>query len=86
MCLAVPGRIVEIAAGTDPLLRTGRVEFGGIVKNVSLALVPEAGEGDYVLVHVGLALSVVDAVEAQRVFELLRRMGDLDELASGGGS
>jgi len=48
--------------------------------------VPEAGEGDYVLVHVGLALSVVDAVEAQRVFELLRRMGDLDELASGGGS
>ena len=86
MCLAVPGLIVEIAAGADPLLRSGRVRFGGIVKQVNLSLVPDAGEGDYVLVHVGLALSIVDEAEAQRVFETLREMGDLEELAAGGES
>ena len=86
MCLAVPGQIVEVAAGADPLLRSGRVKFGGIVKDVNLSLVPDAGEGDYVLVHVGLALSVVDEAEAERVFATLREMGDLEELAAGGES
>ncbi len=79
MCLAIPGRL-ESMEGEDPFLRTGRVSFGGIRKEVSLAYVPEAKVGDYVLVHVGFALSVVDEVEAKKVFALLREMGDLDEL------
>jgi len=78
MCLAVPGRILTVDDG-DPLVRSGRVEFGGLVKEVSLALLPEARVGDYVLVHVGMALSIVDEDEARRVFELLREMGDLPE-------
>jgi hydrogenase expression/formation protein HypD len=71
MCLAVPGRLVEIAAGTDPLTRTGKVSFGGVLKQVNLAYVPQAREGDYVTVHVGFALSVVDVEDANLVFEFL---------------
>ena len=81
MCLAVPGKILEIA-GEDPYLRTGRVSFGGIIKQVSLACVPEARVGDYVLVHVGMALSVVDEQEAAEVFTYLKQMGELEELAA----
>jgi hydrogenase expression/formation protein HypC len=80
MCLAVPGKILEIA-GDDAYLRTGRVSFGGIIKQVSLACVPEARVGDYVLVHVGMALSVVDEQEAAEVFTYLKQMGELEELA-----
>ena len=79
MCLAVPGQILSIT-GDDPLLRMGKVSFGGIVKNVNLAYVPEAKTGDYVLVHVGFALNVVDEDEARQVFDLLKQMGELDEL------
>lgn len=79
MCLAVPGKLISIEAGTE-LERTGRVSFGGIVKEVSLAYVPEAKVGDYVIVHVGFALSIVDEEEAQRVFEYLEQMGELGEL------
>ena len=79
MCLAVPGKIMSIE-GDDPLFRRGRVNFGGIVKDVSLAYVPEAEIGDYVVVHVGFALSVVDEEEANKVFEYLREMGELEEL------
>lgn len=79
MCLAVPGMIVTID-GTDPLMRTGRVSFGGIIKEVSLAYVPEANVGDYVIVHVGFALSRVDEAEANRVFDYLRQMDELGEL------
>lgn len=79
MCLAVPGKIVSID-GTDPLMRTGRVSFGGIIKEVSLAYVPEANVGDYVIVHVGFALSRVDEAEANRVFDYLRQMDELGEL------
>jgi hydrogenase expression/formation protein HypC len=79
MCLAVPGKIISIE-GEDPILRSGRVNFAGIIKQVSLAYVPEARIGDYVLVHVGFALSVVDEKEAEQVFEYLREMGDLAEL------
>jgi hydrogenase expression/formation protein HypC len=79
MCLAVPGRIVSVE-GTDPALRSGRVDFGGILKTVNLSYVPEADIGDYVLVHVGFAISTVDQGEAARVFEYLRDMGDLSEL------
>jgi hydrogenase expression/formation protein HypC len=79
MCLAVPGKIISIS-GDGPLERTGRVSFGGVIKEVNLAYVPEAQPGDYVIVHVGFALSVVDAVEAARVFEYLEQMGELGEL------
>jgi hydrogenase expression/formation protein HypC len=63
-----------------PLQRTGRVDFGGIVKEVSLACVPEAGVGDYVIVHVGMAISKVDPEEAQRVLEYLKQIDELYEL------
>lgn len=80
MCLAVPGKLLDVA-GEDPFFRTGRVSFGGVVKSVSLACVPEAKAGDYVLVHVGMALSVVDEQEAEEVFRYLKEMGELAELA-----
>ena len=79
MCLAVPGKIVSIE-NEDPILRIGKVDFGGIGKQINLAYVPEAKVGDYVLVHVGFAISVVDEAEAQQVFEYLKQMGDLAEM------
>ncbi len=79
MCLAVPGKIVSIE-GDDAILRSGRVDFSGIVKQVNLAYVPEAKVGDYVLVHVGFAINIIDEAEANQVFEYLREMGDLAEL------
>lgn len=85
MCLAVPGKIVSIA-GDDPLLRSGRVDFAGAVKTINLAYVPEARVGDYVLVHVGFAISTIDEAEAQEVFRYLKAMGDLAELEEGGSS
>ena len=78
MCLAVPGQLTSISG--EDLNRTGKVSFGGVVKEVSLAYVPEAQVGDYVIVHVGFALSVVDEAEAQRVFGYLEEMGELGEL------
>ena len=79
MCLAVPGKILSIE-GSDPLLRSGKVDFSGIVKQINLAYVPEAQVGDYVLVHVGFAINTIDEGEAQQVFEYLRQMGELAEL------
>ncbi|MCG2580295.1 MAG: HypC/HybG/HupF family hydrogenase formation chaperone [Marinobacter sp.] len=73
MCLAVPGRLISID-GDDPLTRQGRVDFGGVIKSVNLAYVPEVQEQDYVLVHVGFAITVVDSLEAERVFEYLRTL------------
>ena len=67
-------------SGEDPLERTGKIDFGGVLKTASLACVPEAEIGDYVIVHVGFAISRVDEVEAQKVFEYLRQMEDLSEL------
>jgi hydrogenase expression/formation protein HypC len=81
MCLAVPGRILSIS-GEDPLTRSGRVSFGGAIKEVNLACVPEARVGDYVIVHVGFALSVVDEAEAQQVFEYLRQMEEIGSPAA----
>ncbi|MCS7197250.1 MAG: HypC/HybG/HupF family hydrogenase formation chaperone [Candidatus Bipolaricaulota bacterium] len=80
MCLAVPGKILSIIENDDPLLRTGKVSFGGIVKEVNLAYVPEAQVGDYVIVHVGFAISKLNEAEAQKVFEYLRELGELQEL------
>ena len=79
MCLAVPGKLLS-SEGSDPLTRTGRVSFGGVVKAVNLAYVPEAKVGDYVLVHVGFAISTVDEAEALRVFDYLRQMDELGEI------
>jgi hydrogenase expression/formation protein HypC len=79
MCLAVPGKVISIQ-GDDPLQRMGKVNFGGIVKDVSLACVPEAAVGDYVIVHVGMALSIVSEEDAGQVFEYLRKMDELEEL------
>lgn len=80
MCLAIPGKLVSVDERPDPALRRGEVDFGGARKQVSLAFTPEASTGDYVLVHVGFALSVVDEAEAHRIFEDLRRMEELDDL------
>ncbi|MBT5876495.1 MAG: HypC/HybG/HupF family hydrogenase formation chaperone [Candidatus Latescibacteria bacterium] len=79
MCLAVPGMIEEILT-EDPLMRTGRVNFGGLIKEINLAYVPEAGVGDYVIVHVGFAISILDEAEANRVFDYLEQMGELEDL------
>jgi hydrogenase expression/formation protein HypC len=79
MCLAIPGKILSVA-GDEPLQRSGRVSFGGVVKEVNLAYVPDAAIGDYVIVHVGFALSKVDEEEARQTFEYLRQMGELEEL------
>ncbi|HMD62298.1 MAG TPA: HypC/HybG/HupF family hydrogenase formation chaperone [Opitutaceae bacterium] len=79
MCLAVPGKLLSVQ-GEDPLERSGRVSFGGVIKEVSLACAPEARPGDYVLVHVGVAISVVDAEEAEETFRYLRAMGELEGL------
>jgi len=78
MCLAVPGKIISIAG--EDLARTARVSFGGIVREVSLAYVPEAELGDYAIVHVGMAISLLDEDEALRTFEYLKQIGELEEL------
>jgi hydrogenase expression/formation protein HypC len=83
MCLAIPGKITSIL-GDDPLTRTGKVDFAGILKEVNLAYVPDVKIGDYVIVHVGFALSRVDEAEAHKVFEYLREMDELSELSGGG--
>ena len=83
MCLAIPGKVTSIS-GEDPLLRSGKVDFGGVLKEVSLAYVPEVQVGDYVIVHVGFALSRVDEAEANQVFEYLREMQELTELEDRG--
>jgi hydrogenase expression/formation protein HypC len=78
MCLAIPGRVVETYHEHDVLM--GKVEFGGISKRVCLEHIPEVRINDYVLVHVGFALSRIDEDEARRVFEFLGQMDQLDEL------
>ena len=83
MCLAIPGKVVGIVERDG--IRTGRVQFGGIVRQACLDFVPEAKEGDYVMVHVGFAISVVDKDEAERTYALLESMGLLaEELAPDG--
>ena len=76
MCLAVPGKIISIV-GEDPLLKAGKVSFGGVVKEVSLAYVPEAKVGDYVIVHVGFALSILDEHEAKQTLADFEEMAEL---------
>ena len=80
MCLSIPGKLIEIVAELDPTFRIGKVDFDGIKKDVNLAMVPEAKIGDYVLVHVGAAISVVDEEEAKVTFDILMKLGETDEL------
>ena len=80
MCLAIPGKITSITNQLDETFRYGKVSFGGIMKDVNLCMVPEAKKGDYVLVHVGVAISIVDEEEAHKVFSYLKEMGEVEEL------
>ena len=81
MCLAIPGRIAEIAEDAEPALRRGKIDFAGVKKEISLAFTPHAVIGDYVLVHAGFALNTVDEDEARKIFEHLDMMAQLEEAA-----
>ncbi len=80
MCLAIPGKIVSIDTSQDETFKTGKTSFGGISREINLMMVPEAKVGDYVLVHVGVAISIVDEEEAKKTFEYLKEIGELEEL------
>lgn len=80
MCLAIPGKIKSIDYQYGGAVRMAKILFGGIVKEASLDMVPHAKEGDYVLVHVGVAISIVDEEEAQKTFKYLEEIGEIDEL------
>jgi hydrogenase expression/formation protein HypC len=80
MCLAIPGKLTSITAQLDETFRFGKVSFGGIMKEVNLSMVPEAQVGDYVLVHVGVAISMIDEEEALKTFEYIKQIGELNEL------
>jgi len=79
MCLAVPGKIISIE-GEDPIVMMGRVSFGGIIRKVSLAYIPDATLDEYVLVHAGFAISRIDEEEANRILGYLEQMNELAEL------
>ncbi|MEO8218550.1 MAG: HypC/HybG/HupF family hydrogenase formation chaperone [Acidobacteriota bacterium] len=83
MCLAIPGRIVEIFESEG--LRMARVQFGGVIRQACLEYVPEAEVGNYALVHVGFAISLVDEEEAHRTYQLLEELDQLTELDAPGG-
>ncbi len=74
MCLAIPGKIIKISSELDDVFRIAKVSFNGIIKDVNLAMVPEARINDYVLVHVGSAISVVDEQEAKTTMDILLKM------------
>ena len=79
MCLAVPGKLIDIQ-GDEPLLRHGRVSFGGIIKDINLSLVPEVKIGDYVLAHAGFAISTINEEEAQKTLSYLREIFGEDDV------
>ena len=80
MCLSIPGKLIEISSQLDEVFRVGKVSFDGIIKEVSLTLVPEANIGDYVMVHVGAAISTIDEKEAKKTFDLLKQLDELHDL------
>ena len=82
MCLAIPGKLIEVNDEQDKFFRTGKVSFEGVTREVNQSLVPEANVGDYVLVHVGTAISVVDEEEAKKTFEYIKEIGELEDLQS----
>ena len=81
MCLAIPGKILEVDDSSG--IRMAKVDFGGVVREACLEYLPEAGLGDYVMVHVGFAISQVDEAEAARTYEILRELDQLGELEAG---
>jgi hydrogenase expression/formation protein HypC len=80
MCLAIPGKLVSITEQLDDTFRRGKVSFGGIIKEVNLCMLPDAQINDYVLVHVGVAISKIDEEEANLTFSYLQQIGEVDEL------
>ena len=80
MCLAIPGKIKSIESRYEGLVRIAKVQFGGITKEASLEMLPSAEVGDYVLVHVGVAISRIDEEEAMKTFKYLEEIGEIDEL------
>jgi hydrogenase expression/formation protein HypC len=78
MCLAIPGKITEIKKGSDDILLSGIIDFEGANREVNLSMVPDAKVGDYVLVHTGLAISVVDEEEAKATLDLFKQMEDFE--------
>ncbi len=80
MCLAIPGKIQSISMMNDGTLRMAKTSFGGIIKEISLEMVPEAEVNDYVLVHVGVAISIVNETEANKVYDYLKFAGELNDL------
>ncbi|MBT8263024.1 MAG: HypC/HybG/HupF family hydrogenase formation chaperone [Bacteroidia bacterium] len=82
MCLAIPGKLIEFTAPQDNPFRTGKVSFDGVIKEVSLALIPEVKLNEYVLVHVGTAISIVNEEEAKKTFEILKQLDELKDLES----
>jgi hydrogenase expression/formation protein HypC len=80
MCLAIPGKIQQIDTIHNGLVRMAKVSFGGILKEASLEMLPTAEVGDYVLVHVGVAISKIDEAEAAKTFQYLQEIGEIDEL------
>lgn len=80
MCLAIPGKIKSIEMQYDGMVRMAKVSFGGITKEASLEMLPDADINDYVLVHVGVAISKVNEEEAQKTFKYLEEIGELGEL------
>jgi hydrogenase expression/formation protein HypC len=79
VCLGVPGKVIQVENNALGI-PMGKVSFGGIVKEVCLAYVPEVQVGNYVVVHVGFAINTIDEEEAMEVFAMLKQMGEIDEL------
>ena len=77
MCLAVPGEVISIEEN-EPILRKARVDFGGVVKEISLAMTPEAQVGNYVLVHAGIAITIINEEEAEKTFDYLAEIAEIE--------
>ena len=80
MCLSIPGKLEAVSTHEDDVFRTGKVSFDGVIKEVSLALVPEVIVGNYVLVHAGVAISIIDEIEAKKTFEILKELDELNDV------
>lgn len=80
MCLSIPGKLIAITRELDEIFRMGKVSFDGIIKEVNLTMVPEAKIGDYVMVHVGAAISIVNEEEAKKTFDYIKQLGELHDL------
>ena len=82
MCLAIPGKVISVESEDQEIFRTGKVSFGGIIKQVNLSMVPGINVGEYVLVHVGVAVGKIDEQEAMLTLEYLEQMGEMNDFSS----